>query len=124
MPEFSILGAKVTQPITADKLETFPAPKNLAQVVMETDEFTSVCPVTGQPDYSTVTIDYQPNILCLESKSLKLYLWQFREAGVFCESLAQRILNDLRTILDPIRISVTVTQKPRGGISITATAED
>jgi 7-cyano-7-deazaguanine reductase len=104
-------------------LETFPNP-GVSQVEMESDELTAVCPITGQPDLYLATIDYSPKTLCLESKSLKLYLMRFRNEGAFCETLAVTIRDDVAAALDLAAAEVTVTlvQKPRGGITITATA--
>jgi 7-cyano-7-deazaguanine reductase len=103
-------------------LETFPNP-GVAQVELASDELASVCPVTGQPDLYRITIACRPDRLCLESKSLKLYLNGFRNEGVFCESLAVRIRDDVARSLDvaPERVTVTLEQKARGGITITAT---
>jgi 7-cyano-7-deazaguanine reductase len=119
-PEFKALGNKAAAP--ARDLETFPKPPGVERVVMESDEVTSVCPVTGQPDWETVTIEYAPKKSCIESKSLKLYLWSFREEGIFCEALADRIAKDIYDACKPRWCQVTVVQKPRGGIKITATA--
>jgi 7-cyano-7-deazaguanine reductase len=91
-------------------------------VVLESDEVTSLCPVTGQPDWETVRIEFEPDSLCIESKSLKLYLWSFREEGSFCESLAARIAEDVYAACRPKSVRVLVTQKPRGGITISAEA--
>jgi len=104
-------------------LETFPNP-GVTRVEMTSDELTAMCPVTGQPDLYRATIDYQPGALCLESKSLKLYLMSFRNEGVFGEALAVRIRDDVATALElePASVRVTLVQKPRGGITITATA--
>lgn len=118
--EFEALGHEVREP--RRKLEVFPAPPHVTTVVMSSDEVTSLCPVTGQPDWDTVTIEYAPDALCIESKSLKLYLWSFRNEGVFCESFADRIAMDVMAAARPHWCKVTVTQKPRGGITITATA--
>src|SRR5208337_3778916 len=93
------------------------------RVTMESDEVTSLCPVTGQPDWGTVIIEYAPRGLCIESKSLKLYLWSFREEGIFCEALADRIADDVFAACQPGWCLVTVVQKPRGGIKITSVAE-
>ena len=103
-------------------LETFPNP-GVEQVELTSDELTSVCPITGQPDLYRVTIACRPDALCLESKSLKLYLNAFRNDGVFCEALAVRIRDDVATALElaPGRVTVTLEQKARGGITITAT---
>lgn len=119
--EFRALGRNVREP--SRKIEVFEKPADVKNVVLESDEFTSLCPVTGQPDFQKVIIEYTPNKYCIESKSLKLYLWSYREEGVFCEALASRIAHDMYTACQPYRCAVTVIQKPRGGISITARAE-
>jgi len=119
--DFEILGKKVSKP--QKKLETFEKPADVTTVVMKSDEVTSICPVTGQPDFETVSIEYAPDKLCVESKSLKLYLWSFRDKGAFCEALADTIANDFFKACKPFWCKVTVVQKPRGGIEITSTAE-
>ena len=103
-------------------LETFPNP-GVSQVEMVSDELTAVCPITAQPDFYVAAIEYQPEALCLESKSLKLYLARFRDEGAFCEALAVRIRDDVAEALQlaPERVTVTLEQKARGGITITAT---
>ena len=118
--EFQALGKQVRQP--SRNLETFPAPPHVVKVTLSSDEVTSLCPVTGQPDWETVTIDYQPDQACIESKSLKLYLWSFREEGAFCEALAGQIASDVFVVAHPFWCTVTVHQKARGGITITAVA--
>lgn len=118
--EFEVLGKTVRHPVK--KLDVFPAPPNMVEVTLTSDEVTSLCPVTGQPDWETVTIKYIPDKLCIESKSLKLYLWSFREEGVFCESLASRIYTDVVNACKPRWCQVTVRQKPRGGVAIEAVA--
>jgi len=104
-------------------LETFPNP-GVSQVEMTSDELTALCPVTGQPDLYTASIEYQPAELCLESKSLKLYLSGYRDQGHFCEALAVKIRDDVAAALElPLdRVLVRLTQKARGGITITATS--
>ena len=89
---------------------------------MTSDELTAVCPITGQPDFYVARIEYRPGPLCLESKSLKLYLAQFREQGAFCEALAVTIRDDVAAALELEHeaVEVTLTQKPRGGITIAA----
>ena len=114
----SVLRSKVSEPI--DKLETFPAPNNISIVKFFTDELTSLCPITGQPDFGKLTIEYEPNKLCLESKSLKLYLWTFREEGHFCEALASEIAQKIFNTLKPKWVKVTNQQSKRGGIETTA----
>ena len=103
-------------------LETFANP-GVAHVEMTSDELVAVCPVTGQPDLYVATIAYSPDGLCLESKSLKLYLNGYRNEGAFCEALAVRIRADVAAALElpPEKVRVTLRQKSRGGITITAT---
>jgi 7-cyano-7-deazaguanine reductase len=102
-------------------LETFPNP-GVSYVDMTSDELTAVCPVTGQPDLYVATIEYWPGPLCLESKSLKLYLSRYRNEPAFCEALAVRIRDDVAEALELGRdkVQVTLEQKARGGITITA----
>ena len=104
-------------------LESFANP-GVAVVELRSDELAAVCPVTGQPDLYTATIEYRPRGLCLESKSLKLYLARFRNEGAFCEALAVRIRDDVAAALEleAQDVRVTLRQKARGGITITATA--
>ena len=86
-------------------------------------EFTSVCPKTGQPDFGTLTITYTPDARCVELKSLKLYLQQFRNEGIFYEHVTNRILDDLVAVLAPRRMKLVAAFTPRGGISTNVTAE-
>jgi 7-cyano-7-deazaguanine reductase len=104
-------------------LETFANP-GVSQVEMTSDELTAICPVTGQPDLYVATIEFWPRDLCIESKSLKLYLSTFRNEGHFCEALAVRIRDDIADVLElqPDKVRVTLRQKARGGITITATS--
>ncbi len=102
-------------------LETFPNP-GVSRVELTSDELAAICPITGQPDLYVATIEYAPAALCLESKSLKLYLAGFRNEGRFCEALAVTIRDDLAAALDlrADSVQVTLRQKSRGGITITA----
>ena len=118
--KFRALGNKSSEP--GRSLEVFPAPARVRKVVLESDEVTSLCPVTGQPDWETVRIEFEPGPYCIESKSLKLYLWSFREEGAFCESLADRIAQDVFEACKPAWVKVTINQKPLGGITICAEA--
>jgi 7-cyano-7-deazaguanine reductase len=104
-------------------LETFPNP-GVARVEMTGDELTALGPVNEQPDVYTVSIEYEPEGLCLESKSLKLYLGSYRNEIMFCESLAVKIRDDVAAALelDRAKVRVTLRQKSRGGIAIEATA--
>jgi 7-cyano-7-deazaguanine reductase len=104
-------------------LESFPNP-GVSHVEMRSDELVAVCPVTAQPDLYVAAIEFWPTDLCLESKSLKLYLNRFRNEGLFCEALAVKIHDDVAEALalpaDQVR--VRLEQKARGGITITATS--
>jgi 7-cyano-7-deazaguanine reductase len=82
-------------------------------------EFTSVCPITGQPDFATIRVQYVPDRHCVELKSLKLYLWKFRDEGHFYEDVTNLILDDLVSAMDPIRIQVIGEFNVRGGIRST-----
>ena len=85
-------------------------------------EFTSVCPKTGQPDFGVLTITYVPAAKCVELKSLKFYLQQFRNEGIFYENAANRILDDLVSVLQPRQMTLAAAFTPRGGITTTVTA--
>jgi 7-cyano-7-deazaguanine reductase len=104
-------------------LETFANP-GVSQVEMTSDELAAVCPITGQPDLYVASIEYTPKDLCLESKSLKLYLNRFRNEGHFCEALAVKIRDDVAETLGLAAgdVRVTLRQKARGGITVTATS--
>ena len=106
-------------------LDTFanPQPERPYEVSFATREVTSLCPVTGQPDFYHVTITYIPKDRCIESKSLKLYLTSLRNTGVFAEEMANRILEDLVRCCDPEWMQVVCRMNPRGGIALTVTVE-
>jgi 7-cyano-7-deazaguanine reductase len=106
-------------------LETFPNPKPERdyEIRFECPEFTCLCPMTGQPDFATVRIRYVPDRLCVELKSLKLYLWSFRDEGAFHEAVTNRILDDLAAALQPRRMSVEGDFYVRGGIHTVVQAE-
>ena len=119
--DLTLLGKAVQGTISAEQLETFPAPK-VDTVKFVTHEVTSFCPVTRQPDIYTVSIEYTPKDKCVESKSLKLYLNSFRDEGIFGEALAAKIADDLFAVLEPQDLDVTTIQQPRGGLQMTSTA--
>src|SRR2546423_13309110 len=100
------------------KLETFPnpSPDRDYEINFEAPEFTCVCPMTGTPDFATIRIRYVPDKLCVELKSLKLYLWSFRDEGAFHEAVTNRILDDLVAALRPRRLTVQGDFTVRGGI--------
>lgn len=94
----------------------------LQEVNFTSDEVTAKCPITEQPDYYTISITIEPKEYSLESKSLKLYLEQFRNEGIFCELLALKICQDVHATVSPKKCEIIVRQKSRGGIVITAKA--
>lgn len=106
-------------------LETFensyPGREYVIEIVCP--EFTSVCPKTGQPDFGTLTFQYTPDKLCVELKSLKLYLQQFRNEGIFYENITNRILDDMVALLQPRWMRLVASFTPRGGISTSVTVE-
>jgi 7-cyano-7-deazaguanine reductase len=124
----TILGhsnAKLPPSPTEACLETFqnPAPKRHYRIHFETDDFTSVCPVTGQPDFARIEIDYVPHRLCVESKSLKFYLASYRNEHAFNEAVTNRILDDFVKVCAPREAIVTAQFSARGGIALTVRAE-
>ncbi len=118
----TLLGGKAEP---TRRLETFPNhnPERDYVVRLETDEFTCLCPATGQPDFATITVEYVPGPKIVESKSFKLYLWSFRNEGVFHEHVTNQILGDLVQALEPRWCRVQAAFNVRGGIAITVEAE-
>ena len=118
----TILGSEA-QP--SKRLETFPNhhPERRYTVRLESDEFTCVCPATGQPDFATITVEYIPDQKILESKSFKLYLWSYRDEGAFHEHVTNQILDDLVEALEPHWCWVQGAFNVRGGIQIAVEAE-
>jgi 7-cyano-7-deazaguanine reductase len=117
------LGTGATQP--SKQLEAFPNrhPGRDYVVTLKTNEFTCVCPLTGQPDFANITIEYIPDERIVESKSLKQYFWSYRNEGTFHEHVTNVILDDLVAVLSPRWCKVTSEFFVRGGISITIEAE-
>jgi 7-cyano-7-deazaguanine reductase len=113
----------VTRP--TGHLDTFPSPRpgRPFEVVFETEEFTCLCPLTGQPDFAKLRIVYQPDRLCVESKSLKLYLWSYRDKGAFHEAVTNQVLDDLVQALAPFWLRVEGDFLIRGGIRTLVSAE-
>lgn len=109
----------------AKTLETFPSPKadRDFHIHMEIPEFTCLCPMTGQPDFATLILDYIPDKTCVELKSLKLYMWSFREEGHFHEAVTNRILDDLVKATKPRFMRLTAKFYVRGGIFTNVVAE-
>jgi len=118
------LGAKPTaQP--SKTLETFenPNPSRDFHIHMEIPEFTCLCPKTGQPDFAVIYLDYIPDQACVELKSLKLYMWSFRDEGCFHEAVTNRILDDLVAATEPKFMRVTAKFFVRGGVFTNVIAE-
>ena len=106
------------------RLETFPNPsRRNYRIHFETDDFTSVCPITGQPDFARIDIDYVPNRLCVETKSLKFYLASYRNERAFNEAVTNHILDDFVKACAPREAIVTAQFSARGGIAVTVRAE-
>jgi 7-cyano-7-deazaguanine reductase len=126
--QLTLLGrseAKLPASPSEARLETFsnPAPQRNYWIHFETDDFTSVCPVTGQPDFARIDIDYVPNRFCVESKSLKFYLASYRNEHAFNEAVTNRILGDFVKACAPREAIVTAQFSARGGIALTVRAE-
>jgi len=126
--QLTLLGrteAKIPNSPDKARLETFenPAPRRNYWIHFETDDFTSVCPITGQPDFARIDIDYVPNRLCVESKSLKFYLASYRNERAFNEAVTNRILDDFIKACTPRQAIVTAQFSARGGIALTVRAE-
>ena len=115
-----VLGRETRGPIGAEQLDTVPWNHAGADAVVEysTSELTAICPVTGQPDFYELKLSYRPATQLLESKAMKLYLWGFRDRGVFAEDLAAILLEDLIAVCEPEEMTVDLTQQVRGGLQI------
>ena len=120
-------GGTIPAPASPERarLEAFPNPnpRRPYTVTFECPEFTSLCPVTGQPDFAHITVEYVPGRYCIESKSLKLYFGSFRNQGSFAETIVNRILDDLIACCHPRRAIVIGRFSPRGGIGIVVQAK-
>lgn len=126
--QLTLLGhgdAKLPASPDEARLETFPnpAPERNYRIHLETDDFTSVCPATSQPDFARIEIDYVPDNLCIESKSLKFYLASYRNERAFNEAATNRILDDFVKACAPREATVTAQFSARGGIALTVRAE-
>ena len=122
LEDLTILGRQAKP---SKRLETFPnrTPDRYYLVTLDTNEFTCICPMTGQPDFAAIQVEYIPDKKIIESKSFKLYLWSYRDEGVFHEHVTNQILDDLRAALDPHWIKVKGVFNARGGIGIKIEAE-
>ena len=121
---FSAVDANIFEVMSSTTLETFPNPRPGREFEIDIDcpEFTSMCPKTGLPDFGTIRISYVPAERCVELKSLKYYLLEFRNRGIFYESATNQILDDLVAACAPIRMTVVGDFTPRGGIKTVITA--
>jgi 7-cyano-7-deazaguanine reductase len=126
-PRLTLLGrSEAPIPVSPDKarLETFPNPaRRNYRIHFETDDFTSLCPVTGQADFARIEIDYVPDRLCVESKSLKFYLASYRNERAFNEAVTNRILDDFVKACKPREAIITAQFSARGGIALSVRAE-
>jgi len=107
------------------RLQTFanPSPRRAYRICMEIPEFTCLCPMTGQPDFATLSLEYVADKLCVELKSLKLYVWSFRDEGAFHEAVTNRILDDLVRATKPRFMRLTAKFNVRGGIYTSVVVE-
>jgi 7-cyano-7-deazaguanine reductase len=119
------VASKPTSRPSKNALETFdnPTPDRDYTIRMRIPEFTCLCPKTGQPDFATLLLEYVPAARCVELKSLKLYIWSFRDEGAFHEAVTNRILDDLVRLLEPRFMRLTADFNVRGGIYTTVVAE-
>jgi 7-cyano-7-deazaguanine reductase len=115
-----VLGREVRGPVDAEGLAVAPWSHGDKDATVEftTKELTALCPITGQPDFYELTLTYRPDESLIESKSLKLYLWGFRDRGIFAEDLAATLLQDLVAACNPAEMTVDLTQRVRGGLQI------
>jgi 7-cyano-7-deazaguanine reductase len=115
-----VLGRDARAPIGAEQLHTVPWNHADVDALVEfsTNELTAICPVTGQPDFYELELSYRPGERLLESKAMKLYLWSFRDRGIFAEDLAATFLKDLVAACDPVKMTVDLIQQVRGGLRI------
>ena len=115
-----VLVREASGPITAERLDVVPWDHGKVDATVEftTNELTATCPITGQPDFYELKLDYRPKESLIESKSLKLYLWGFRDRGIFAEDLAATLLKDLVAACDPGEMTIDLTQQVRGGLQI------
>ena len=122
MPDYTEEHARAGIDAELPALETWPNQYRGYRIRIEIPEFTSVCPKTGLPDFGKLTIEYQPDELCVELKSLKMYALGYRNLGIFYENVINRVLDDLVAAARPVWAKVTGEFTPRGGIHSTVTA--
>jgi len=122
MPDYTAAHARAGIDARLPVLETWPNHFKGYEITIRFPEYTSVCPKTGLPDYGTITIQYQPNKLCLELKALKMYLLAYRSLGIFYENAVNRMLRDIVAAIRPTKCRVTGEFTPRGGLTTTVEA--
>jgi 7-cyano-7-deazaguanine reductase len=118
----TLLGVSVKQPVEHIQALPLHDAHKMKTVTFNITEFTAVCPVTNQPDYYDISIEINPGDFSIESKSLKLWLWQYRDKGIFCETITQEVLDEVVSIIRPVAATVSVTQASRGGIQVCSVA--
>lgn len=123
MSEHDVLGAVQHQP--SDEMKTFLLPDDslVSLISFESSELCAVCPVTNQPDIYKCTIHYDPRAAAIETKSLKMYLWSWRDRGIFAEHLADQIARDIMSVTNANYVTVVLEQNVRGGIKTTVHAD-
>ena len=119
MSEFRALGKRVTE---FEGFDTFEVDGEVSQIELVTDELTTQCPVTGQPDFYELQVIFQPDRLAIETKTFKLYIMSFRDEQAFAEALAARIARDIKAATDCKQVRVLLKQQTRGGIRLSVTA--
>ena len=122
MPEYTGAHAKAGIDARLPRLETWPNHFPGYQIIIRFPEYTSICPKTGLPDYGTITIEYEPNKLCIELKALKMYLLAYRTLGIFYENAVNRMLRDIVAAIRPARCRVSGEFTPRGGLTTSVVA--
>ncbi|HXN17345.1 MAG TPA: preQ(1) synthase [Candidatus Binatus sp.] len=123
MPDYTAAHARAGIEAKLPKLETWPNHFPGYEITIRFPEYTSVCPKTGLPDYGTITIQYEPRKVCLELKSIKMYLLAYRDLGIFYENAVNRMLRDFVAAVRPAWFRVTGEFTPRGGLTTTVQAD-
>jgi 7-cyano-7-deazaguanine reductase len=122
MPEYTAEHARAGIDAKLPELETWPNHFQGYQITIRFPEYTSICPKTGLPDYGTITIEYQPNKLCLELKALKMYLLAYRSLGIFYENAVNRMQRDIVAAVKPVWCRISGEFTPRGGLTTSVAA--
>ena len=121
-PDYTEAHARSGLEAKLPAIETWPNQFKGYEIAIEVPEYTAICPKTGLPDFGTIHIRYIPDVTCIELKALKYYLLEFRNKGIFYESVTNQILDDLVAVCSPMRMTVIGEFTPRGGIRTTVTA--